>query len=70
MRRFGIIGYPLAHSFSRRYFSEFFIREGIDACYDNFELNSLEYFSRVLDSHPDLVGLNVTIPFKQAIIPI
>jgi len=69
MRRFGIIGYPLAHSFSRRYFSEFFIREGIDACYDNFELNSLEYFSRVLDSHPDLVGLNVTIPFKQAIIP-
>ena len=66
----GLIGYPLSHSFSKRYFAKKFARENL--ChyrYDNFPLPSISDFPLLLDRHPNLMGLNVTIPYKQAVIP-
>ena len=69
MKQFGLIGKPLTHSFSARYFAEKFRNEGITNCrYDKFELESIEDFPGLMkDKTP--VGLNVTIPYKQAVIP-
>ncbi len=70
MRLFGLIGYPLSHSFSKKYFGEKFEKEGIQNCrYELFPLKSIDLFQELWDSHPDLVGLNVTIPYKQLVIP-
>ncbi len=66
---YGLLGYPLGHSFSRAFFQEKFAREGINADYLNFELPSIEQLPQLLNEHPDLCGLNVTIPYKQAVIP-
>lgn len=69
MKLYGLIGFPLGHSFSRRYFTEKFDREGIADCeYRNFPIESIEEVSRLL-SRPELQGFNVTIPYKQQIIP-
>jgi shikimate dehydrogenase len=69
MRRFGLIGYPLSHSFSQSYFSEKFKRENIsDAIYENFPINSISELETVLKNNPDLIGLNVTIPYKLSVI--
>ncbi len=67
---FALLGYPLGHSFSRGYFTEKFQREGIDARYVNFELPSLDEYAKTLDEYPTLRGHNVTIPYKQQIIPL
>ena len=65
MRRFGLIGYPLAHSFSPGYFAEKFEREGLTDCvYEAFPLKTIHQFKALLEEHKDLVGLNVTIPYK------
>jgi shikimate dehydrogenase len=70
MKRFGLIGYPLTHSFSKRYFSEKFEREQIkDSRYDMYELSRIEELAPLLTETPGLIGLNVTIPYKQAVIP-
>ncbi len=70
MRQFGLIGYPLSHSFSKRYFSEKFVREGIaDAHYELFPLERIETLPQLWQSQPELAGLNVTIPYKQAVLP-
>lgn len=70
MRRYGLIGYPLGHSFSQKYFSEKFDREGITgACYELFPLLHIAGLPDLLSRHPDLRGLNVTIPHKQQVIP-
>ncbi len=70
IKRFGLIGYPLGHSFSKGYFESKFEVEGItNATYENFEMESIGNFPQLRDWHPDLKGLNVTIPYKQAIIP-
>lgn len=70
MRRFGLIGYPLGHSFSRKYFTEKFAAEGIsDAVYDNYPLEKIELFPSLLINTPGISGLNVTIPYKQEVIP-
>ena len=69
MKLFALIGHPLGHSFSKSYFTEKFEREYIDACYDLFDLASINELPRLLASHPDLCGFNVTIPYKEAIIP-
>ena len=69
MERYGIIGKPLGHSFSRNYFTEFFQRTGRDAVYEPFVLDSIEAFPALIAAHPDFVGLNVTIPYKQAVMP-
>lgn len=70
MRLFGLIGYPLSHSFSKKYFSEKFSKEGIiDARYELFELADIREFPDLIKQHPDLCGLNVTIPHKQTVVP-
>ena len=71
MRLFGLIGYPLAQSFSKKYFTGKFLNENItDAAYELFELTSIQGFEPLLKTHPDLCGINVTIPYKQDIIPL
>ncbi len=68
MRQFGLIGYPLGHSFSQKYFTQKFQRENIVDCqYQNFEIDSLQVLP-VLLKNPDLAGLNVTIPYKQGVL--
>lgn len=68
MRQFGLIGFPLSHSFSKRYFTEKFIAEGIDARYENYPLDHIGGLPAFINSHP-LEGINVTIPHKQSVIP-
>ena len=69
-RRFGLIGFPLAQSFSPGYFSSKFGREGLANCrYDAFPLSSIDQFVKLLDDTPGLEGLNVTIPYKSQVIP-
>ena len=70
MKEYGLLGYPLGHSFSRAFFLKKFACEGIDATYLNFELPSADQLPQVLAGHPDLRGLNVTLPHKQAVIPL
>lgn len=67
---YGIIGYPLGHSFSRGFFTEKFATEGIDAQYLNFEIPEATMLTDVLRRNPGLRGLNVTLPHKQAVIPL
>lgn len=69
MRRYGIIGRPLGHSASAARFGDKFAREGIDAEYRLYELPSVDELPELLAATPDLVGLNVTIPYKQAVLP-
>lgn len=66
---YGLIGRSLAHSFSQTYFTQKFAREGIDATYNLFELPEIEALPPFLEAHPNLRGFNVTIPYKQTIIP-
>ena len=70
MRSFGLIGRTLGHSFSQRYFTEKFLREGIDAQYRNYEMPDVSGVGPLIQSVPDLVGLNVTIPYKRDVIPL
>ena len=69
MDKYGLIGYPLGHSFSVGYFNEKFSNEHINAKYINFEIPSIEDFAEVIESNPELRGLNVTIPYKEQVIP-
>ena len=70
MNKYGLIGYPLSHSFSKQYFTQKFAREAIpDAAYELFPLKAIEELPELLQEHRDLVGLNVTIPYKQQVIP-
>jgi len=70
MRLYGLIGYPLGHSFSQKYFSEKFAREGIaDARYELFPLENIADLPALLEQNPDLRGLNVTIPHKETVVP-
>ncbi len=69
MRKFGLIGYPLGHSFSGRYFLEKFAGEGISDCsYENYPIETLDRFPALISENPELCGLNVTIPYKTEII--
>ena len=67
---YGLIGYPLGHSFSAGYFNEKFEAEGIDAQYVNFEIPSIKEFKEVVEKSANLNGLNVTIPYKEQVIPL
>lgn len=69
MEKYGLIGYPLGHSFSRKFFTEKFQAEGTDAEYLNFEIPEATMLLDVVRNNPELRGLNCTIPHKQAIIP-
>ena len=68
MDKYGLIGYPLGHSFSMSFFNQKFEDEGIDAKYENFEIPSIDSLPEVLDSNPNLQGLNVTMPYKEKVI--
>ncbi|MBQ3634239.1 MAG: shikimate dehydrogenase [Bacteroidales bacterium] len=69
MKLYGLIGYPLGHSFSKKYFTEKFEKEGIDAKYELFPIESIEKLPDLLLSHSNLCGFNVTIPYKEQVIP-
>ena len=67
---YGLIGKKLTHSFSKNYFSEKFEREGLkDKSYKLFELENIDELTQIIKNNPDLKGLNVTIPYKEAVIP-
>ncbi|WP_396143901.1 shikimate dehydrogenase family protein [Flavobacterium sp.] len=69
-KKFGLIGKDISYSFSKKYFTEKFSKELFDDCtYENFDIQTIEEFPNVLKENPDLKGLNVTIPYKEAIIP-
>ena len=70
LRRFGLLGRNISYSFSRGYFSRKFEREGINASYENFDLADISELPKVLEKNPDLRGLNVTIPYKEEILPL
>jgi len=67
MRSYGLIGYPLSHSFSRKFFTEKFLRENKQEQYLNFEIPDLGMLPSLIAGHEDLVGLNVTIPYKEKV---
>lgn len=70
MRRFGLVGKTLSHSFSRTFFAEKFNKEQIEDCiYQNFELPAIQDVDQLIDQYPDLHGFNITIPYKEAILP-
>lgn len=68
-KTYGLIGYPLGHSFSARYFAEKFARDKTDAEYRNFAIDDIGLLPEILRSTPTLCGFNVTIPYKQQILP-
>lgn len=69
MKKFGLIGYPLSHSFSKKYFTQKFDKEGITNCqYDLYPLEKIEDLPALLRANPSLVGLNVTIPYKEQVL--
>ena len=69
MKKYGLIGYPLGHSFSVPYFTKKFEEGGIDAVYENFPIEDITRFSKLIESEPELEGLNVTVPYKEKVIP-
>lgn len=70
MRLFGLIGYPLSHSFSKSYFAGKFREEGISGCrYELFPLREIGELTKLLADEPRLCGLNVTIPYKEQVLP-
>lgn len=70
MRKFGLIGFPLGHSFSKKFFTEKFSREGIQGCqFELYPLARIQEFTQLFASEPALEGLSVTIPYKEQVIP-
>ena len=69
MQTYGLIGFPLGHSFSKNYFNQKFVDEHIDAQYINFEISHIKQLNGVIEMHPEMKGFNVTIPYKEQIIP-
>lgn len=70
MKLFGLIGYPLTHSFSKKYFTEKFEKLGLtDHQYELFPLENINEFPKLIADNPGLVGLNVTVPYKESVIP-
>ncbi|MCC6289082.1 MAG: shikimate dehydrogenase [Chitinophagaceae bacterium] len=69
MRLFGLIGYPLGHSFSKKYFTEKFENESLDCRFENFPIEHIELLPEIIKQHPTLEGLCVTIPYKEKVLP-
>ena len=70
MRQYGLIGFPLSHSFSKGYFANYFSTENMaDAQYENYPIESIALLTDLWKNNPSLMGLNVTIPYKKAVIP-
>lgn len=69
MKRYGLIGYPLSHSFSQRYFSEKFAKESIEGVvYENYSIPKIDELKNILEQQRDLCGFNVTIPYKKEVL--
>ena len=69
MKKYGLIGFPLEHSFSRNYFTQKFKSENLLNCaYTNYPIENIQLLSKIIDDNPELVGLNVTIPYKQQVL--
>lgn len=69
MKKYGLIGYPLSHSFSEKYFTEKFEKEGIiDCSYSTYAIEDVDMVMDLINSTPELVGLNVTIPYKEQVL--
>src|SRR5687768_2080659 len=70
MRKFGLIGFPLGHSFSQKYFTDKFQKENIsDAEYFAFPIKDISELPKLIADNPELQGLNVTIPYKESVLP-
>src|SRR5688572_14962106 len=70
MKKYGLIGFPLSHSFSKKYFTSKFQTENIGNCiYDNYPIESIDALPALIQENRDLRGLNVTIPYKEKVIP-
>src|SRR5574344_220897 len=69
MQKYGLVGYPLKHSFSIGYFNEKFASEKSEAEYINLEIPDINNFPEIIEANPNLHGLNVTIPYKEKVIP-
>lgn len=69
-KTYGLIGYPLTHSFSKKYFTEKFEKENITDCeYNLYSLSDIHQLPQLLKDNPEIEGLNVTIPYKETILP-
>lgn len=69
MDTYGLLGFPLTHSFSQSYFEKKFLKENTKACFLNFELDTIAKLGRIFQHYPHLKGFSVTIPYKEQIIP-
>lgn len=69
MKLYGLIGYPLGHSFSKKYFTQKFAEERLDCRFENFPIEEISMLPGLLQDHPALLGLCVTIPYKEKVIP-
>ena len=70
MQQYGLIGYPLGHSFSKKYFTDKFEKEGLEDCFfELFALENVQELPALLLTHPSLCGLAVTIPYKESVLP-
>jgi len=70
VRKFGLIGFPLSHSFSKGFFADKFAKENIvNTQYENFPIENIDQFSSLWEEEPNLEGINITIPHKKAVIP-
>ena len=69
MTLYGLIGYPLAHSYSKKFFTKRFQHDNLPCQYENFEIDDIAKIAEIISQNPDLAGLNVTSPYKEAVIP-
>ena len=71
MKKYGLVGFPLTHSFSKKYFTDKFQRENLFQCvYENFEIQDVGDFKNLFDKEPELLGINITVPYKKAVMNI
>lgn len=69
-KQFGLVGRNISYSFSKNYFTERFQKENTQECtYENFDIQNIDEFPEIIKNNPDLIGLNVTIPYKEVVIP-
>lgn len=68
MKRFGLVGYPLGHSYSKGFFQKKFKELGLDYSYELFEMEYLNAFSALWLQYDDLIGVNVTVPYKEKVL--